>query len=200
MGKTTSTRTIDGVEAPAPGTWALDLHHTSIGFAARYLMVTKVRGHFTKFSGAIHVADRLEDSSGELTIDAASIDTNAEDRDRHLRSPDFLDVERFPTITFKSTKVERTRGNTLKVTGDLTIRDVTRPVVLDVEYEGVSKDPYGKTKAAFSATSQIDRTEFGASWNMTLETGGVLVGKDVKLEIEALAVLAEAEGALPLAG
>jgi polyisoprenoid-binding protein YceI len=193
MAQAAPTRTIQGVEAPAPGTWEIDPNHTRIGFVARYIMVTKVRGHFTKFSGAIHIAERPEDSWAELTVDAASIDTNQPDRDNHLRSPDFLDVERFPTITFRSTKVELTGANTLKVTGDLTIRDVTRPVVLDVEFDGVTKDPYGKTRAAFSATGQIDRTEFGASWNLVLETGGLMVSKDIKLELEVLATLAKVD-------
>jgi polyisoprenoid-binding protein YceI len=156
-------------------------------------MVTKVRGRFTKFSGAIHIAERREDSSAELTIDAASIDTNQPDRDNHLRSPDFLDVERFPTITFRSTKVEVTGTNTLEVTGSLTIRDVTRPIALDVEFEGVTKDAYGKTRAAFSAKGEIDRTEFGASWNLVLETGGVLVSKDIKIELDVLATLAKVD-------
>ena len=193
MAQPVPTRIIQGIEAPIPGTWEIDPNHTNIGFGARYLMVTKVRGHFTKFSGAIHVAERPEESSAELTIDAASIDTNQPDRDNHLRSPDFLDVERYPTITYKSTKVELTGANTLKVTGDLAIRDVTRPVVLDVEFEGVTKDAYGKNRAAFSATGEIDRTEFGASWNMVLETGGFLVSKEIKLELDVLATLAQVE-------
>ena len=193
MAQTVPTRIIQGIEAPVPGTWEIDPNHTNIGFVARYLMVTKVRGHFTKFSGAIHVAERPEESSAELTIDAASIDTNQPDRDNHLRSPDFLDVEHYPTLTYKTTKVELTGANKLKVTGDLTIRDVTRPVVLDVEFEGVTKDAYGKSRAAFSATGEIDRTEFGASWNMVLETGGFLVSKEIKLELDVLATLAQVE-------
>jgi len=193
MAQAADTRIIKGIEAPVPGTWEVDPNHTTIGFVARYLMVTKVRGHFRKFSGAIHVEERLEDSWAELTIDAASIDTNQPDRDNHLRSPDFLDVERFPTITYRSTKVELTGANTLKVTGDLTIRDVTKPIVLDVEYEGVTKDAYGKSRVAFSAAGEIDRTEFGASWNMVLETGGFLVSKEIKIELEVLATLAEVQ-------
>jgi len=193
MAQDAPTRTIRGIEAPVPGTWEIDPNHTNIGFVARYLMVTKVRGHFTKFSGAIHVAERPEDSSAELTIEAASIDTNQPDRDNHLRSPDFLDVEHYPTVTYKATKIELAGGNTLKVTGDLTIREVTRPVVLDVEFEGVTKDAYGKSRAAFSATGEIDRTDFGASWNMVLETGGFLVSKEIKLELDVLATLAEVQ-------
>jgi polyisoprenoid-binding protein YceI len=193
MAQAAPTRTIRGIQAPIPGTWEIDPSHTNIGFVARYLMVTKVRGHFTKFSGAIHVAERPQDSWAELAIDAASIDTNQPDRDNHLRSPDFLDVEHYPTITYKATKLELTGANTLKVTGDLTVRDVTRPVVLDVEFEGVTKDAYGKSRVAFSATSEIDRTEFGASWNMVLETGGFLVSKEIKLELDVLATLTEVQ-------
>ena len=193
MAQAVPTRTIQGIEAPAPGTWEIDPNHTNIGFIARYIMVTKVRGHFTRFSGTIDIAERPEDSSAELRIEAASIGTNQPDRDNHLRSPDFLDVERFPTLSFRSTKVELTGANTLEVTGDLTIRDVTRPVVLDVEFDGVTKDAYGKTRAAFSATGEIDRTDFGASWNLVLETGGFLVSKDIKLDLEVLATLAQVE-------
>jgi len=191
MAEAVATRKIEGIEVPGPGLWSIDENHTNLGFVARYLMVTKVRGHFTKFSGAIHVAEQLEDSWGELTIDAASIDTNQPDRDQHLRSPDFLDVERFPTITFRTTRVDLTGGNTLLVTGDMTIRDVTKPVVLHVEYGGVSTDPYGNLKAAFSAEGEIDRTDFGASWNVALETGGWLVSKEIKLEIDSLAIRAK---------
>jgi polyisoprenoid-binding protein YceI len=190
MPQDVATRTIKGVDAPVAGTWEVDPNHTTIGFVARYLMVTKVRGHFRRFSGAIHIADRLEDSWAELSIEASSIDTNQPDRDQHLRSPDFLDVERFPTLSYRSTKVELTGPTTLRVTGGLTIRDVTKPVVLDVEYEGVTKDAYGKDRVAFSATGEIDRTDFGASWNMALETGGFLVSREVKLELEVLATLA----------
>ena len=193
MARDVITRTIQGVEAPVAGTWEVDPNHTTIGFVARYIMVTKVRGHFKKFSGAIHVEEKIEDSWAELTIDAASIDTNQPDRDNHLRSPDFLDVERFPTITYRTSKVELTGPTTLKVTGDLTIRDVTKPVVLDVEFEGVTKDAFGKTRVAFSAMGEIDRTDFGASWNMALETGGWLVSKEIKLELEVLATLAQVE-------
>jgi polyisoprenoid-binding protein YceI len=135
-------------------------------------MVTKVRGHFSEFSGAIHVTEDPEGSSAELVIRASSIDTGSEDRDKHLRSADFLDLERFPEIRFKSTKVELPGENRLVVTGDLTIRDVTRPVVLQAEFTGLSEDPWGDRRAGFSATTEIDREEFGASWNLALEAGG----------------------------
>jgi polyisoprenoid-binding protein YceI len=186
-------RTVEGIEAPAAGTWNIDLAHSELAFVARYLMVTKVRGGFGEFSGTLHIAEAPEASWVEVTIKAASIDTGTPDRDKHLRSADFLDVERFPELRFKSTKVELTGGTGLKVTGDLTIRDVTKQVVLDAEFQGIAKDPWGGTRAAFSATTEIDREEFGASWNVALETGGWLVSKRVRLELEAQAILAPPE-------
>lgn len=189
MSGETGSRTIQGIEAPAPGTWEIDPVHTSVAFVARYLMVTKVRGQFEDFSGAIHVAERPEESWAELVMKAASIDTGSEDRDTHLRSPDFLDVERFPELRFRSTKIELLGGTHLAVTGDLTIRDVTRPVVLETEFTGLSSDPWGNRRAGFSATTEINREEFGASWNMALETGGWLVSKTVQIELDVLATL-----------
>jgi polyisoprenoid-binding protein YceI len=184
-----SSRTVQGIEAPGPGTWEIDPGHTSVAFVAKYLMVTKVRGHFSEFSGAIHVAERPEDSWGELVIGASSIDTGNPDRDKHLRSPDFLDVERFPELRFRSTKVELPGGNAVVVMGDLTIRDVTRPVVLQAEFSGLSHDPWGNRRAGFSATTEIDREEFGASWNLALEAGGWLVSKTVQVELDVLVTL-----------
>jgi polyisoprenoid-binding protein YceI len=176
------------VDLPAEGTWTIDPGHTTVGAVARHLMVTKVRGKFGVFEGAIHVAEKPEDSWAELTIDAASIDTGVPDRDTHLRSADFLDVEKYPTLTYRSTKVEHTGENTLRVTGDLTIRDVTRPVVLDVTYEGLAADPWGGTRAAFTATGEIEREQFGMTWNVALDKGGVLVSKRIQLDIETQAV------------
>lgn len=193
MAETEGVRIIEGIEAPAPGDWKIDPAHSEAAFVARYLMVTKVRGVFREFSGMVHIAEVPEESWVEVTIKAASIDTGTPDRDKHLRSPDFLDVERFPEIRFKSTKIELTGGMELRVTGDLTIRDVTKPVVLDAEFQGIALDPWGGTRAAFSATTEIDREEFGASWNMALETGGWLVSKKVRIELEAQAVVAKPE-------
>lgn len=189
MSNESGSRTIQGIEAPAPGTWEIDPVHTSVAFVARYLMVTKVRGHFADFSGAIHVAERPEESWAELAIQATSIDTGSEDRDKHLRSPDFLDVERFPELRFRSTKIELPGGTRLVVTGDLTIRDVTQPVVLEAEFAGLSSDPWGNRRAGFNATTEINREEFGASWNLALETGGWLVSKTVQIELDVLATL-----------
>jgi polyisoprenoid-binding protein YceI len=182
------TRTLDGVEVPAPGEWVFDTAHTNLMFVARYAMLTKVRGHFNTFEGKIHVAEKPEESSVELTIDAASITTDNDMRDNHLRSGDFLDLENHPTITFKSTKVEVLGKDRLRVTGDLTIRGVTKEVVLDTEYVGVQKDAFGRTRVAFATTLEIDREEFGVSWNAVLETGGVMVGKKIQIELEVQAL------------
>jgi polyisoprenoid-binding protein YceI len=176
------------VGMPAKGTWKLDPNHTVIGAVARHLMVTKVRGKFKLFEGAIHIEDTVEGSWAELEVDAASIDTGVQDRDNHLRSGDFLDVEHFPKITFRSTKVERTGENTLRVTGDLTIRDVTRSVALDVTYEGLVPDPWGGTRAGFSLSGVLQREDWGMTWNVALESGGLLVSKSVDLDIEAQAI------------
>ncbi len=184
----TFTRTLDGVEAPTPGDWVFDTPHTNVMFVARYAMLTKVRGHFQTFEGTVHVAEKPEDSWVELTIDGSSITTDNDTRDTHLRSGDFLDLENHPTISFKSTKVELLGDNQLLVTGDLTIRGVTREVVMDAEYVGVGKDAYGRTRVAFSARTEIERDDWGVSWNMALETGGLLVGKRVQIELEVQAL------------
>jgi polyisoprenoid-binding protein YceI len=189
-----ATRTIEGLEAPAPGTWKFDHDHTKLSAVARHMMVTKVRGYFNDVSGTIQVAERPEDSSVEVTIQAASIDTGVQQRDDHLRSADFMDVERFPTITFKSTKIEHLGGPNLRVTGDLTIRGVTRPITLDVEYLGVEKAPWGDdTRIGFSAAGELDREAFGMTWNAALETGGVLVSKRFHLELDVQARLESIE-------
>jgi polyisoprenoid-binding protein YceI len=188
--KDTATRTVGGIEIPAPGDWVIDPAHSSVSFVARHMMVSKVRGHFGEFSGTIHVAEETERSWAEITIKAASIDTGTETRDTHLKSGDFLDVERFPELTFRSLRIEPGKGPNFRAHGQLTIRDVTRPVVLDVEYEGAIPDTRGGTRVAFSATTEIDREEFGITWNMALETGGVLVGRKVKIELEVAAVQA----------
>ncbi len=181
-------RMLEGVEVPAPGDWVFDRAHTNLMFIARYAMLTKVRGHFNDFEGTIHVAERPEDSWVELTIDASSITTDNDTRDNHLRSGDFLDLKNHPTITFRSTRVEVLSEDKLRVTGDLTVRGVTKEVVLDTEYVGMAKDAYGRTRVAFSARTEIDRDQFGVSWNMALETGGVLVGKKVQIELEVQAL------------
>jgi polyisoprenoid-binding protein YceI len=183
-----ATRDVNGITLPTTGTFALDRSHTQVGFVARHLMVSKVRGRFTDFEGTIIVADDPSASSVEVTIQAASINTNDENRDNHVRNNDFLSVEEFPTLSFRSTKVELKPRGDWKVYGDLTVRGVTRPVVLDVEFEGVIQDPWGNQRLGFTASGEIDRNDFGVSFNAALETGGFVVSPKVKLEIEAEAV------------
>jgi polyisoprenoid-binding protein YceI len=174
---------------PQAGTWNIDASHSTVGFTARHLMISKVRGSFTSYAGSIQIGPTPEESSVEVTIDAASIETRDAQRDAHLRSADFLDAEHFPTLHFRSTSVTQTGPSTGKVAGDLTIRGVTRPVELDVEFLGVVTDPWGGQRMGIVATGEIDREAFGLTWNMALEAGGVVVGRKVQLEIEAEAVL-----------
>lgn len=183
-----STRAVNGLTLPSTGTFVLDKSHTEVGFIARHLMVSKVRGRFTDFEGTIVVADDPSESSVEVTIQAASINTNDENRDKHVRTNDFLSVDEFPALTFRSTKVELSSGGDWKVNGDLTVRGVTRPIVLDVQFEGVIQDPWGNQRLGFTASGEIDRNDFGVSFNAALETGGFVVSPKVKLEIEAEAV------------
>ncbi|MFO7181526.1 MAG: YceI family protein [Pseudomonadota bacterium] len=169
--------------------WNLDLAHSAIHFSVRHMVFAKVRGRFGSFRGTLDIDEAdLTRSSVRAEIDAASIDTGVADRDNHLRSADFLDTERFPHITFESKRVEKTGDNRYRVTGNLTIRDVTREVALDVEHGGVAKDPWGNQRTAFTATTSIDRRDFGLKWNQALEAGGVLVGERVDIEIEVQAV------------
>ena len=185
---TTFTREYQGVQVPQAGTYALDKGHTTIEFVGRHLMITKVRGRFTDFDGNIVIGESPDRSSVDVTIDTASVDTSDEKRDGHLRSPDFLDVEKYPTMRFRSTKVEMAGDGTAKVTGDLTVKDVTRPVTLDVEFDGAGADPWGGQRLGFSAQTEIDREDWGLTWNVALETGGVLVGKRIRLEFNVQAV------------
>lgn len=173
------------------GVWEIDPVHTDVEFVARHLLA-KVRGRFTSFSGKLRIADDPLRSSTEVTIDAASITTGNDDRDAHLKSPDFLDVERFPSLSYRSTGLRAgDEPGRYLLDGELTIRDVTRPVTLDVEYLGWSDDPWGGKRAGFSASTEIQRQDFGASWNVVTESGGLLVGKSVRIELEVEAVLQE---------
>ena len=183
-----STRAVNGLTLPSTGTFVLDKSHTEVGFIARHLMVSKVRGRFTDFEGTIVVADDPSESSVEVIIQAASINTNDENRDKHVRTNDFLSTDEFPALTFRSTKVELSSGGDWKVNGDLTVRGVTRPIVLDVQFEGVIQDPWGNQRLGFAASGEIDRNDFGVSFNAALETGGFVVSPKIKLEIEAEAV------------
>lgn len=165
--------------------WGHDPAHSSVGFSVRHMMVSNVRGEFTKFSVSVTTfGDKPETAQVEVSIDAASIDTRIADRDRHLRSADFLDVEKHPTITFTSTRVEALAGGKLKVYGNLTIKGVTRPVVLDVETSPVLKDPWGNLRVGVHATTTIDRKDFGVSWHKVLDTGEVVVGDDVSVILD----------------
>jgi polyisoprenoid-binding protein YceI len=183
----------------ATTTWNLDTTHTDVIFAAKHMMVTTVRGKFATVSGSLQLdPENPTAATGSFTIDAASLNTGVEQRDGHLRSPDFFDVQDHPEITFVSTSVVAKGGDDYAVTGDLTIRGTTRPVTLDVEYLGLFASMGGARRAGFHATTTIKREDWGLTWNVGLEAGGWLVGKDVKLEIdlaveEATAVVAETE-------
>lgn len=178
------------VTEPATSTWRIDPTHTAVEFAARHMMITTVRGRLAGVEGTIELNDTdPARSSVHATLDTASLDTRMEQRDQHLRSADFLDVEKFPTITFKSTEVTGA-GESFSVTGDLTIRGTTRPVTLDVTFEGRAMDPWGGERAGFTASTKIDRRDFGLTWNQAMEAGGVLVGNDIKINIELQAVRA----------
>ena len=168
--------------------WDIDVSHSAIHFWVRHMVISKVHGRFARWSGAIELDEQdLGRSSVAVRIDAASIDTQVADRDAHLRSADFLDAARFPELAFTSRKVERD-GNDLRVTGDLTLHGVTREVVLQAEYAGTGKDPWGNERAGFSAKATLDRRDFGLVWNAALETGGLLVGEKVEIAIELEAV------------
>ena len=181
---------MSNITLPDAGAWVIDPTHTAVTFSARHLMAAKVRGSFKTFSGEIDVNDDHEASAVTVSIDAGSVDTGVADRDNHLRSPDFLDVESFPTIEFKSSGV-RKAGDGYEIDGDLTIRGTSKPVTLTTEYFGVMADPWGNEKALFSASTEIDREEFGLTWNAPLEAGGWLVGKKVGIEIEVQAAKAQ---------
>ena len=181
-------RTVDGREVPNAGTYALDASHSHVGFSVRHVMVAKTKGRFADVDAAITIGEDPIDSSVEVTIQTASVDTRDEGRDGHLRSDDFFAVEAFPTMTYRSRKVTPTGSRTWLVEGDLTVRDITQPVPLSVTFEGGALDPWGGARIGFEAHAELDREAFGLTWNQALETGGVLVGKTVKIDIEAEAV------------
>ncbi len=169
--------------------WQVDGAHSAVNLAVRHMVISKVRGHFTRWNAKVQLdtAD-LSRSSVEVAIEAASIETGVGDRDNHLRSPDFLDAQKYPALTYRSRRVEVVSPERLRVVGDLTIRDVKREVVLDVEYGGRGKDPWGNERVGFSATASLNRKDFGLAWNQALETGGVLVADRVDIEIELQAI------------
>ncbi len=177
--------------APAAGTktaWNFDPSHSMVEFSAKHLMITTVKGRITDVEGTIYTDEKdPKNSSVEVTLKAASIDTRTDQRDQHLRSADFLDVEKFPEIKFRSTRIEGDRQS-FKLSGDLTIRDVTKPITLDVEFGGRTRDPWGGERVGFSANGKIDRRDFGLTWNQALEMGGVAVGNNVKISLEVEAI------------
>lgn len=186
MSLTTATATAPS--APTRTVWNVDPAHSTVEFSVRHMMVSTVKGRFAGLSGMIvDVAEDPSLSSVEIQIDAASITTNDEQRDGHLRSPDFFDVQNYPTLTFKSTRVQGSRES-FKVTGDLTLHGVTREIELDAEFNGVGTNPYGKRVAGFSAQAKLNRKDFGLNWNVALEAGGVLVSDSIKVQIELEAV------------
>ena len=183
---TTAGQTIESGTA----TWQIDPAHSHVEFAVKHLMISRVKGRFGDVEGSVIVQDEDPTTARiDVTIPAASIDTRADQRDQHLRSGDFLDVERFPSLRFRSTEVERSGDHELRVKGNLTIRDVTREVVLRVEDQGRATDPWGGERAAYTATTRIDRKDFGLTWNQALETGGVLVGDEVRISVDVQLVL-----------
>jgi polyisoprenoid-binding protein YceI len=179
---TTATKT-------ATSTWTIDPRHSIAEFAVKHFVVTTVKGRFREFEGTLQIDEgRPENCSVSASVDVASIDTNVADRDAHLRSDDFFNAEKFPKIIFHSTRVERLDDSRYRVYGDLTIRDVTREVVLDGEYEGQIDDPWGNRRAAFTATAEISRKEFNVRWNQFIESGGAVVSDNVKITLEIEAV------------
>jgi len=180
--------------------YTIDLGHSLVSFTVRHMMLTKTRGEFHAFSGTVNLNEQTPElSTVDISVDTASISTRDANRDGHLKSPDFFNVAEYPAMTFKSSKVERTGDNTAKLHGDLTIRDVTKPVVLDVEYAGNTKSPWGATAYGFNASTKINREEWGLTWNVGLEAGGFLVGKDVQIDIELELVKVEQPVAVAVA-
>lgn len=170
------------------GNFAIDPSHSELAFVARHAMVTKVRGSFTEFSGTASSEENLQNAQINVEIDVKSVDTRNRDRDAHLASGDFFDVEKFPHITFASTSVEAKDDSTLSVTGDLTIKDVTKSVTIDFDFTGEVVDPWGQTRVGFEGSTTINRKDFGLTWNTSLDNGGVLVSEKITLDFDISAV------------
>ncbi len=177
------------ITLPTTGTYAIDATHSNVEITARHMMVTKVRGNFSDVTGSIEVASNPTSSSVVVEFDAATIDTRVADRDEHLRSADFLDVENHPTIRFVSTEVGHVDGDTFRLTGDLTVRGVTKPITFAFTHLGNDTDPWGQERALFEARTKFPREEWGLGWNAALESGGVLVSKEFEIEMNISAVL-----------
>jgi polyisoprenoid-binding protein YceI len=185
---TATTRDFQGLQIPAAGTYVLDAAHKRVGFVVRHLMVSKVRGDFAEAEATITIGEDPLQSSVTASIRTASVQTGQADRDNHLRTGDFFEAEKYPTMEFRSTGITSFEGNEFVLAGELTIKDVTRPVELQVEFEGVGRSPYGFDVFGFSASTEIDREDWGLTYNMALESGGVMIGKKVKIEIEGEAI------------
>jgi polyisoprenoid-binding protein YceI len=184
----TSTREFRGLQIPVAGTYTLDAAHKRVGFVARHLMVSKVRGNFDEATATIVVGEDPLQSSVSATIQTASVFTGQSDRDNHLRTSDFFEVAKYPTIEYRSTGIKSFEGNEFVLEGELTIKGITKPVDLQVEFEGAGRSPYGHDVFGFSASAEIDREEWDLTWNVALESGGVMVGRKVKIEIEGEAI------------
>jgi polyisoprenoid-binding protein YceI len=170
------------------GTWAIDPTHSEVGFVARHLMVSKVRGSFTDVAGTVHVKDQVTESVADVTIKTDSVATGSADRDGHLRSADFFDVETYPEITFVSTRVEEVEEGAFVVAGELTIRDITQELSIPISLTGVETDAFGALRAGFEGSRRVNRRDFGLEWNMPLDSGGVLVSEKINLEFEISAI------------
>jgi polyisoprenoid-binding protein YceI len=184
----TLVRSFDDTDVPEPGTYSLDASHSQVGFVVKHLMVSKVRGRFSRFQGTITIADDPLESSVEVSVELDSVDTRDAKRDEHLRSADFFSIDQHPTMTYRSTGVRHVKEDEWVIDGELSLLGVTQPLQLEVSFEGAARDPWGGDRIGFSAKGEVNREDFGMTFNAALETGGVLVGKKAILEIEAEAV------------
>ena len=184
----TQLQTGQGLVRVPTGTWVVDPIHSSVGFEVKHMMISTVRGHFKQYEGKLKAAEDYHDSRVRGVVEVASIDTGNADRDEHLRGPDFFDAERWPLITFESTAIDHVSRGTYRVTGDLTIKDVTREIEVEANVEGAAVDPWGKDRVGIAVRGSIDRTDFGLTWQQSLVGGGMLVGEQVSLRIDISAV------------
>lgn len=191
--QTSAVRTVDGLELPAPGVWNVDPGHAEVAFVGRHFMLTKVRGRFTGVDAAIEIGEKPTDTRITAIIDMATVSSGDQARDDHLRSDDFFDVDKYPTATFRSTSIDWD-GSTGTVDGTLRIKDVERPVTLDVTYLGYAQDPWGGHRAVFDAAGAINREDWGLTWNMVLDSGGLLVSKEIQIELHVELVKDETAG------
>ncbi len=185
----TTTATTTEIPGYIAGTWAIDPVHSDVSFTVRHMMVSKVRGHFEKFSGQIVTADNPLESSVRAVVDASSLNTNNADRDKDIRSANYLEVDKYPTLEFRSTGLRPRDGERYELDGELTVHGVTRPVTFQLELNGFTKDPYGKYRCGFSATTEINRQDFGVTINMPMDGGGVVVGDKIQVHLEVEAIL-----------